>query len=820
MGRRCPSFDVLSAYRDGETGAAETALVARHLPGCAECQAALAGFDRLAAALQSTPLVSCAAARPLLSAELDREAGPAEQAVAARHASGCADCAGAVAGWRRLDAALAALPEAFPSPAADARIRALAHRRRAALPTFRGALGGLAAAVALVAVVVAGALSGGAGPRLAAGPNGGQTIVASVAQQVYNPATGFLYVLRPAPTAAVVVRDVGRQVDLKTIALGGQPAFMALSRDAKALYVVDPVARQYVDIDTDRNEIRDRVPMNVSGTPTSIAVDAQTGNIVVATRQSSPAPAGSAAPAPRTEIAVIDPASKRLQTVKTIEVAATRIVVDAAAGRLFLLGPTSVSVVDANTYKEIDSIPRGAVSVAASATGGASAILSERGGDAVLSFYRGAGEATFAGTPVNVFALADGGFAVVVDDPAGGGITLVDPDGDARGPAFALSGGAAQLSFDPSSGRFIAASGATVATVSGALISAAATPVPTEAPVSAPPSTPPSAPATASPSAAPATASPPASGPLVVLPTPAPSLFPGAVLSAVGLYRFDVPTGIATVAMTTDPAGQVWAAGADGTIRTIDPSTGAIATVIRLGSVDLKLLTVTGDRVFALDRTGRLLVYDLLARRLNGAVVPFGRTVASMSTAPDGRLWLVASEYAGLLAYDPRTTQFSIVYLEPSARPGSVSVDLAGRVWFFDSTRGALASYEPSTQQLSYLDLASDERVVALAADARAGVWLGTDAGHIYRVSRGSLELVRRVDGSATQQGRIVGFVPSASGGVVVLIDAGESTLVGPPGSRLTVTSGAAASITADGYGRTWVADPTRPVLYIAEGAR
>lgn len=805
----CPSFDVLSAYRDGEATAGEAAFLTRHLPGCGDCRATLSGFEELASALSATPQIGCAAARPLLSAQLDGEVTAVERGIASRHVASCVSCDAQVAAWRGLDAALAALPEAFPSAAADARIRALAHPAPAARPNMGRAFASVAVVATMAALVIYGSLPGGAGPQLGAAPNGGgQTLVAGVAQQIYNPVTGLLYVLQPAPQAAVVVRDAGRQRDLKTILLGGAPAFMAMNARASALYVVDPVARSYTDIDTDRNEIRERVPLNVTGTLTSIAVDSQTGKIVVATasaKSSAAVPAATAAP--KAELTIIDPSSKKLETVRQMDVAPTRIVVDAYRGLLFLLGPNSTSVLDAKTYEAIDTIPGAAIAIAAGAE--RTGVLVERGGRAVLSFYAEQGEAQFDARGAGLFALGDGGFAVLLEDAAGGRIALANFDGGDRGQTITVSGGVGGLVFDAENGRFIAPSGDVVAAIAqGALVAVTATPSPPS--VAAVPST---APATSAPTPGATPAPTPTQipqTPIVTFATPAPTLFPGAVLSATGMYRYELSAPFAASAMAAGEDGRLWAAGSDGSVRSIDPGTGALSPATQLGGARIARLAYGAGRLFALDEQGKLFVLNVANGRLTGADVPFGGSVVSMSLAPSGRLWLVSSDYNGLIAYDPRTTQFEIVYLDPGAAPTAISVDRAGRVWFADEARHALAVYEPSLGRITYRALPASGRVVALHADGHSNIWLGTSRGAVLRSTRDSIETVMTL-------GRgVLGFAPAGSA-VAVLVDAGPSTLVGLPGATLTVASGAARAFAVDPAGRIWLADGLRAVVYIVE---
>ena len=820
MGTTHPGFELLSAYRDGETTPAEVALVSGHLHSCSACRNTVASFDALDRTLTAVPTIACGVALPLISAQLDGEASPHEAAIAGQHLRNCPDCGAARASWQALGPALAALPSGVPSAATDARIRALAHRRRPAFgaPRFgdlagRGALRAVAVAAVLVMLVSIGLQPGRPAQEVGITPAGEIALVASV-QQVFDPGTGLLYTLQGAPSSAVVVRSVATQRDVATISVGGAPAFMALNTEIHTLYVVDPLARAYIEIDTEQQTVRDRVSLAVAGTPTTIRVDAGTGKLVVTTAASLNAPTPKGA-----QLAVFDPTSRTLDSVQQLDVTPIAVVLAQKSNRLFLLGATSTDVLSAATYERIDRIDGGALSIAASATGGADAILSRRGATARLSFYRGSGSADFAGTPVSVVPLPDGGFAVLYDVVDGGRIALVAPDGTARGLTFAVPGSARGLGFDPQSQRFFDASGAIVASAATGTIVAVVAPT-------QPPSPPPSAASTTAPQTTPAAAptvvtAPPAvvvviaptTGIGVAVPTPAPSLFPGAILSSVGLYRYEMAGGVAPLAVVSGAGGRIWFAGADGTIRTVDPATGAVGLVKQLGSdARVGLLAYGGGRLFALDTAhGTLFTLNTADLAVQQTGAPFGRSITGIDVGPDGRLWLATSAYSGLVVYDPRTTQYEFVAIGRNESPTAVSVDGANRVWFYDRSRSAIGSYEPSTKLLTYLYLPASDQVTAVRADRSGNVWLGTAAGAVSKVFAGALTSV------STAGGSVVAFAPTPDGSVVALYDVGLSTLFGRPGGGLTVASGGVHSLAVDGYGRAWLGDSARPVFYVSD---
>ena len=815
MGNLHPSFSLLSAFRDGEAAPEEATGVASHLPTCSACRNTLQGFDLLARSLSSVPVVPCATAQPLLSAQLDGQASSQENAIASRHLHTCADCALARSVWYALDDALRALPAGVPSAATDARIRATAHRRPAFTPPAFGMPGraGLlrTAAIAIVVVLIGLLPRGPGGPELGAVPGEQVTLVASV-QQVYDPGTSLLYTLRTAPDASVLVRSVATQQDVATIAISGTPEFLALDQQSHTLYVLDPAARQYTVIDTTQQTVSDRVSLAVAGTPTSIGFDVGTGRLLVTT-----AAVPQIASLKSAEIAVFDPGSKTLETVKQIDVTPTVVVVDQRANRLFLLGPTSTSVLNASTYERADAIAGGVVGIAVSATGGADAILAQSGTTARLRFYRGTGGAELQGTAIGVSALPDGGFAVLYDAADGGRIALVGSDGTPRGPSFALGASARGVAFDPGSLRFFDATGAILASVaSGAVVAAVPTPTPTPAatPSNVPPTTAAVSPP-ASPTPTPATAVivPPTNGVVLPAPSAAPSLFPGAILSSTGIYRYEMPGGTAPLAVVSGNGGRIWFTGADSTLRTVDPASGKVAIATRLGpDARATMLAFGAGQVFALDvAAGNLFVFNTSALTLQTVSAPFGRSITGMDVGPDGRLWLAAGGYSGLVVYDPRTTQFEFVALGRTEVATSIAVDGANRVWFYNTTRRALGSYEPSSKLLSYTYLPPADLVTALATDRSGNVWIGTAAGRVSKVSIGVLSAVATVGGSTAA------FARTPDGSVAALFNAGPSTLVGRPGGPLMVASGNVASLAVDGGGHLWLADPTQPVFYVSE---
>jgi anti-sigma factor RsiW len=119
----------------------------------------------------------CDEADALIDAYVEDSLGAAERAVIASHVDGCARCRAAVDASRRLSSALAALPTTAPSAAADARTRAAieeeiawarwrARSRRAVLALAAAAAVAMAAFGALVAAPAAASIDDSASALL------------------------------------------------------------------------------------------------------------------------------------------------------------------------------------------------------------------------------------------------------------------------------------------------------------------------------------------------------------------------------------------------------------------------------------------------------------------------------------------------------------------------------------------------------------------------------------------------------------------------------------------------------------------------------
>src|SRR2546427_5803853 len=144
--------------------------------------------------------------------------------------------------------------------------------------------------------------------------------------------------------------------DLKTrISVGGKPTALALYETANTILVLDASQKRVTEIDAGTNTVIGATTVDISGTPTSISVDPNAGKILVTTesRPSSPAersPAGA--------VAVINGSTKKLETVREIEVAPRLVVPDPNGSRTAIVSTNATTIVD-SAYKVVDTLPGG-----------------------------------------------------------------------------------------------------------------------------------------------------------------------------------------------------------------------------------------------------------------------------------------------------------------------------------------------------------------------------------------------------------------------------------------------------------------------------
>lgn len=802
-----PSFELLSAYHDAEASPAEAARVSAHLDRCTACRRQLAGFDLLGMALAGSPALGCGSALALLSAQLDGETTGEEAAIATAHLAACAPCRAARAGWQGLDQVLALLPSGVPSVAADARIRGLAHHRRLipAGPALGGGIvgRGLVAALALLIAVIATLPRGAApGPERSVGIGEDRALVAAV-QQVLNARTNTLYILEPA-RAVVTARNAATNVAIAQISVGGRPTALALNEATNVVYVLDPSAKTYTEISGATYTVTARVDVPVSGNPTTIDVNAKTGEVVIAATPADARPSAS----PGGQLAVINPSTKKID-IREVDVAPTQVVLDGAGGRLFLLGATSTSVIDSKTYRTVATLPA-AVAVAASATGGPTALLTGQNGRAQLAFYGGSARASFDGTPVSVVGLPDGSFAVLLDRGGSGQIALVRADGTALG-ALDVVGTTRALTFDPDTQRFLGANGQAVATIGNNAV-AAVTPAPpiAERPAapagSSVPSTAPSAVPTPAPSSVapgrPATANP-------AEPTARPGVVPGSTVAAGAFSRLDL--GLSSGSSLIAEGARLWAVAPDGLVTAVDTTSGVASRVAQTGATGRAVsLAVAAGRFYAMDpATAILWSVDARSGQVRSWSVPFGNSVSGIAAGADGRIWLAPAGYAGLVQLDPRTGAFVLLALPAGAAPTAVAVDLAGSIWYADAGRGVIGSYEPSLRRFTEQRSPARGPIRSIGVESTGQVWFAAAGGEAFTATGAAAGVARSVGTAigATATGPGTTWFLSSDGALLGRLSGGP-TVAGPAQAR---------GLAVDPLGRVWLSSDATGALFILD---
>src|SRR2546430_14220951 len=94
-----------------------------------------------------------------------------------------------------------------------------------------------------------------------------------------------------ALAAAVDAREPTTN-DLKTrIAVGGKPTALALYETANTILVLDASQKRVTEIDAGTNTVIGATTVEISGTPTSISVDPNAGQILVTTESQPSSPA-------------------------------------------------------------------------------------------------------------------------------------------------------------------------------------------------------------------------------------------------------------------------------------------------------------------------------------------------------------------------------------------------------------------------------------------------------------------------------------------------------------------------------------------------
>ena len=797
------SDDRLSAYVDGELNPQEAAAAAAHLGECASCTGAVRLFSGLDTALAAAPALSCAAVAPFLSAKSDAELGAEEAEIASAHLEHCADCRGDVRLWTALDQTVAAMPAARPSRRVDEAIAALGRRpvRRAPRLGMTWPLPTLAVVTALTLVLV---LSiPGAGP-LVGTPE--PVLVASLQQQVLDPATNTLYTLDP-DQATVSAVDAGTHEAKGQIHLGGKPTALVMNYVKNTLVAWDAANKVFVEISTDLSSAAASAPVDIPGTATSVQVDNK-GNFVVAATTTGGSGASASVGTSSAVIATVDGGTGQVQAVRQVDVAPQIIVIDPNAPRVLLVSVKSTVLADAATYAPLASAT-GGVGAAFALGRDDFAVLSDSGRGATITFGRGGGKVTIGGTPRAVAAIPGGGYAVLTSAAAGGLITVMTGDGVVS-TTISAPAGAQDLSYDIAAGKLavLSATGVTALTLPNIVAASprptaqpsantTATPLPT-APVASPTPT-----ATAAPTQAPVVVAPHESDDLV--PSDARPLWPGT-------YYVGVAASQRPVRVISDGTN-LWYLDPSNRVNVLHTATGELNQIAALpGSATVTAMAITPDHVYFLDRAATTLyVLSISREQLTSVRMPYARSASAIAGSRDERLWLATTD-AGLVSYDPRSSRIESVaaILDLSA----VATDSLGRVWTASRTRQALDMYDPLAGKVTEYSLAHTGSLSSLAVDGSNAVWAGTDLGEVYalRTGQGSASLVaqasvgRPITSLILGESQTIYFVSRSASGTTY------GAAVG--GGAQLVPSGATEPM-FDSLGRIWMGDSSSGGFFV-----
>ena len=762
---------LLSALADGELDLSAARNAQSHLAQCQACAAQLAAFARLDGSLATPAPISCASSRELRSALVDRELSAGEAAVATAHLSSCGSCGAEQAVWVAAEASLRRMPAAFPSAALDARIARLtapaARRSRFPLaPTGVGALamrGAVAAAVVLAILV--GLLPAGVGPEVAQeAPAQDQAIVASVQQFVLYPPTNTLYLLQAADEAVDAV-DASTYALRTRIAIGGRPSALALNVPESRVLVLVSSSKSVIEIDAERNTVISTTVVPVTGTPTSLQVDAATGKIVVAAVVNTGGDGGARPPSPTPgqstgEVAVIDSGTKKLDIVRTTTVAPRLVVSDREGKGTLLVSPSATTLVD-KTYQPLLALP-GGVSAAFGAAGRI-AVLAKDASNAIL-YLIGDGAPVpqrLTGIPRAVTGVPDGGFAVLLGSGSGNGRVVIVDEAGRTISTVDVDQAARDLVLDEATGRLtVVGDGRVVASVPAPVAAkrpeatetrAPSSATPSSAPASAspiPPSSSPSIAPSSSPSSSPAVSvspSPSASAPVAAAPSAAPLPYGvplGAREVASDLYRLSL--GGSVPVLTAANPTTLWILDQRNMLMSFEIATGARGQTAQLPA-DARITTIAAGResVFALDPNGqRLFTFRYREGVVSSRKIPLFQLIVAIAPGRDDVLWMTMSGSSQLLNLDPRTGRIQIVDIGIFGA-SQLAVDGTGAVWMTDNDH-VLGRFDLDSGRFTQLAFDGSGRIGPVMSDASGSVWVGTSAGEVYQYTAAVSRLVQR----------------------------------------------------------------------------
>ncbi|HEV8537149.1 MAG TPA: zf-HC2 domain-containing protein [Candidatus Limnocylindria bacterium] len=806
------SSEEISALIDGELVPADERRARQHLGECESCSAEYALSFRLDQELRQPPILSCDQVLELLSASLDREANEAEQAAGQRHLAGCADCQASVRSWSAMTAAIRALPVLAPHVRVDLAIRELAEtpRLRPLAPVRGVAARALIAVTAVIAIVVAG-LGTGARPQTALVPNPSDRVLVAGAQQVvFNARNNTLYVL-DVMSAAVDAREPSSNELKVRIPVGGEPTALALNEVANTILVLDSGQKRVTEIDASSNTVIGATTVALTGTPTSISVDPGTNNIIVATVSGS-GPAAQRSPSGA--VAVINGATKQLETVREINIAPQLVVPDPRGSRTAIVSANAVTIVD-SSYKVIETLP-GGVSAAFSRRGEHVAVLSASGPDAQVSFTGASapGVVKLQGTPRAMIALPDGGYLVLVDAGGRGRATKIAGDGGVVGSVeVAMTGG--DLVYDAATNRFtvVAAGRFDTAEMPTQVALGSGSPSANASGSASPTSSP-----TASPSASPESSPASSASPAVAAASPLANVLGQARLISTGLYTLPLPNDLQPQIATTY-GSRLWFVDQSNGVNWFDTGTGEVFHVGSLRA-DAKInFWVAGPSyVFGVDATtGQVNVVDVRRQQINAYATNVLSPVSAVATGSDDRLWIGLRDGSYLLAFDPKTRRMDSLDLA-GARISALTIDAQGRILYADDSRETVGLFDPKTSRLNEVAFTRRGATTALLVDNTSTLWLGTSNGEVYAVRGGlarlTVSLQRPISAFATDHTGHAWYLAPLPGGL-----SGYSYAPADGSKAPRSVAGPAVSLSFNPIGRALLADPRGGIYMSIEGA-
>jgi len=817
----------LSAYADGELEPGEAREARVHLDACGRCSADLAALTRLDHALIAVPPVTCVGSVDLRSALLDGQLTTAEMAIARDHIAGCRVCGADEIAWLASEQALRMLPVAVPSARVDAAMRRLIESgaRRPLVPGIARLVPGaglrVGLAATLVLAIVIGLVPTGPGQEQAQAPGESAVLVSGVQQVVLYSPTNTFYVLQPQQ-AAVNAVDAATYALRAHIAVGGRPTALAIDPVASRILVLDSFRRSLIEIDPAKNTVVGSTPVGVTGTPTSVRVDSANGKVIV-TAAREPGPAG-----PRTgprptpdstagEVAVLDSTTKKLEVVRSVEVAPRLVITDPQRKGALLVSTTATTLVD-SSYQPQRSLPGGVA--AAYGESGWIAVLGQSGTDAVLHLFGdGAPQPLrLTGIPLAVTSMPEGGFAVLLGSGSGNGrIVVIDGAGAPVGTTPVDQVGR-DLTYDPRAKRFAILSGAGV--VAAALPSGIALPEPSAAP-SAPTAALPVVPILPQPSASaapnaspPPSPSPAGSAPVAVQPSGSPpAVPPNAVRISDGLYRLSMGDSRLPI-LTTASATRVWFLDQANGLNALNVFSGEIHRVAQLpAQAGIRALAADELHAFALDIAGaQVFILDLQTERLTAEPFPAFNAATALAVAGDGRAWIASGRSPELFSLDPTTKRFQIV--EVGMQVQILVADGNRGIWFSDGEK-TVGFYDVRTSRATSMVLPSVGSARSLLPDPSGTLWVGTSVGEVLsvrdRVATPIASLGRPISSLAADPAGRPWYVTYGTSGFRFGQVAADNSIALP---------GPAISASFSPASRAWLADPAGGFYLVVGSAR